>query len=243
MRDFFTGSELTELNSVLREFHEAWLRENAEAYSRHAINSAYITGGKHLSRERRSVIFQFIGRQKIDDIVSSIIPRRSSFINTQLFFDPADVGQKNYWHRDIQYADLSIEAQAAVFDASEVLHLRVPLAKERGIELVPGSHRRWDSKEELEVRMERAGRKRYDDLSTAAQIPLRRGDLLVFSANMIHRGLYGGGRFAFDICVADEKADVFKYVSEDCLPDEQDLKKLECPQLFLNTIELMRAAS
>ncbi len=31
------------------------------------------------------------------------------FIGTQLFFDPAQNDKENYWHRDIQYNNLTIE--------------------------------------------------------------------------------------------------------------------------------------
>ena len=65
------------------------------------------------------------------------------------------------------------------------------------------------------------------------------GDLLVFSANMIHRGLYGLDRLSFDIIFCDSDPDLVKYVGHDCLPNDDELKKIECPNAFINTIRLM----
>jgi hypothetical protein len=50
-------------------------------------------------------------------------------------------------------------------------------------------HKRLDSDVEFNVRQEKKGRVSSDDLSTGKKIKLVAGDLLVFSADMIHRGL------------------------------------------------------
>lgn len=74
------------------------------------------------------------------------------------------------------------------------MHFRVPLVDERGIELMPRTHFRWDTDLEYATRTAADGRNVFDDLPDSKAIPLNRGDLLVFNANMIHRGLYGGNR-------------------------------------------------
>nr|MBL0709556.1 hypothetical protein [Colwellia sp.] len=67
---------------------------------------------------------------------------------------------------------------------------------------------------------------------------LAEGDLLVFSADMIHRGLYGLDRLAFDILVFDSVADYIDYVDDDCLPEISMLNKISNPKLFINTLHL-----
>jgi len=64
-----------------------------------------------------------------------------SIMNTQLFFNPVNDGQKNYWHRDSQY-HLSIEEQKEALVGPDVVHFRIPLTNEPGIELVPCTHQR-----------------------------------------------------------------------------------------------------
>lgn len=241
LKGFFEPAELEDLTSALMQFHEKWKLSNAEFYASKAVNSAYLTATKYLDQRNRQHIFNMIGSHKIMDIVSSVTPQGHAFMNTQLFFNPVNPGQKNYWHRDPQY-HLSVEEQQAALSGPEVLHFRIPLVDEPGIELIPGSHKHWDSEEELEVRLEQNGRINSENLSSGVTVPLAAGDLLVFSANMIHRGLYGKNRFAFDILFCDPDPELAKFVDDDCLPDKDTLVAIENPRAFNNTIRLKNSS-
>ena len=235
VRGLFDKDELNELRDVLLEFHESWKRKNRDFYYEKAVNSAYITGTEHLSEPKRRVLFEFIGSSILMNVVRSVISDCPAFMNTQLFFDPVNDEQKNYWHRDPQY-HMTIEQQKEALSGPNVVHFRIPLTQERGIELVPGSHRRWDSSEELNVRMEYENRKNYEDLSAGKIVELEVGDLLVFSGNMIHRGLYGMDRLAFDILFCDPAPELLNFVTDDCLPDQALMNTLSDPSAFLQTI-------
>jgi len=145
--------------------------------------------------------------------------------------------QRNYWHRDPQY-HLSVDQQKEALLGPEVVHFRIPLFDEPGVELIPGTHRRWDSDEELGVRLDQDGHKNYDKLSAGVKITLNAGDLLVFSANIIHRGLYGMDRLALDILFCDPVPELMKFVDANGLANSQTLAKLENANAFKNTIEL-----
>jgi ectoine hydroxylase-related dioxygenase (phytanoyl-CoA dioxygenase family) len=121
---------------------------------------------------------------------------------------------------------------------TQVLHLRVPIFDEPGMELIPGTHKRWDNEEEYNVRQEENGKVSSDDISDGKQIPLEAGDLLVFSADMIHRGRYGLDRLALDILIFDSAADYVDYVDDDCLPTPAMLSNITDPRLFMNTLHL-----
>ena len=153
-RSFYRPEELEKLARVVSDFHERWKEDNAEFYAQSAINSAYLTGKKYLNDDERLVLFKFIGSHKFTNLVSDFIDGSPAFLNTQLFFNPVNPRQKNYWHRDIQY-DMSLEQQQAALRGTELMHFRVALEDEPGIELVPGTHRRWDTEEELDIRLER----------------------------------------------------------------------------------------
>ena len=56
-----------------------------------------------------------------------------------------------------------------------VVHFRIALTDEPGIELIPGSHRRWDNDDELDVRPKRNGRKNYENLSAGKAVKLDAG--------------------------------------------------------------------
>lgn len=237
VKKLFEKAELQKLSEVLLEFHESWKRGNREAYQDKAVNSAYITGTEHLDGPKRELLFKFISAAKLMNVVHGVIPSQPCFMNTQLFFDPANENQKNYWHRDTQY-HMSLEEQQAALAGPNVVHFRVPVVDEPGVELVPGTHKRWDSAEELDVRLERNGREKHEDLTSGAHVPLNAGDLLVFSANMIHRGVYGMNRCSFDVLFCDPEPGIVGFISDDCLPGQEVLDGLEDASAFSNTISL-----
>jgi hypothetical protein len=152
-----------------------------------------------------------------------------------LFFDPPNSELTDFWHRDCQY-DHDIENQKKAITETQVMHLRVPLFDELGMELIPETHNRWYTPEELVVRNEENGRLSNENLPNGTKIKLAAGDVLVFSADMIHRGIYGLDRLAFDILVFDSQSDFSDYVDDDCLPNAALLKEIDNPKIYLNTI-------
>lgn len=234
---FFSSEELEEVYPILNLFHQKWLKENKAFFLDQAINSSGITGPDYLDQAARLSLFRFISNQKIRALIQGIIPIRPCFMNTQLFFNPNNPQQNNYWHRDPQY-HLSIEEQKKSLLGPTVLHVRIALKDEPGLEIIPGTHERWDSPEELDVRLEKNERHCFDDLPGTNIIPLKAGDVLLFSSNMIHRGLYGMDRFALDILVCDPAEHLVAFAEERCLPSQHDRLEINNPDLFNNTIEL-----
>ena len=241
IRDYFNGAEISALREVILKFHQLWKKDNFDFYQEEAFNSSLITGSQYLAPDDRVKLFNFISSEKIMALVDKVITNKANFMNTQLFFNPVSSLQKDFWHRDCQY-DHDLEAQKRIMHETQVVHFRVPLFDELGLELVPGSHKRWDNEEEFNVRQEEQGRVSSEALSTGKKIHLAAGDLLVFSADMIHRGLYGKDRLAFDILVFDSAADYIDYIDDDCLPDADMLDKIIDPRLFTNTIKLKSTA-
>ncbi|WP_057831934.1 phytanoyl-CoA dioxygenase family protein [Colwellia sp. TT2012] len=237
IRAYFNTAEIAALREVVLKFHQLWIQDNAEFYKETAFNSSLITGSQYLGSDDRIKLFNFISSKKMMAVVDSVIADKAAFMNTQLFFNPINPELKDFWHRDCQY-DHDVDVQKIVIHETQVLHLRVPLFDELGMELVPGTHKRWDNEEEFNIRQEEQGRLSNESLSTGKQIKLAAGDLLVFSADMIHRGLYGMDRLALDILVFDTTGDFADYVDDDCLPDSSMLDKIEYPRLFINTLEL-----
>lgn len=234
-RQFFSATELDAVEPPLRRFHQKWLEQYGAHYDQQAINSAYITHKGSLAAPDREALFNFIALEKLVAMAQDIISAGPAFMNTQLFFNPKNSSQKNYWHRDIQYRPDSVAKQKKLLKSKTILHFRIPLADEPGIELVPGTHQRWDDEQEFDTRMAKNGRVPSDDLPSGKAIPLNRGDLLVFSANMIHRGLYGGDRFAFDIIYSDPDPEVLSFVEPKCLPDANEIASMDNLEIFERT--------
>jgi len=230
---FFDQQALACLHDAVQRFHEAWVLENVDLYRTRAVNSAFLTSPRHLSPADRTVLFQFAAQARVGAVLREVFEGPVAFMNTQLFFNPVNIAQRNYWHRDIQYTGMTVEEQQRALATSNVVHLRVALHSEPGLELIPGTHVRWDTPEEFAVRMEQGSRRHSDEIAGAQQVALQRGDLLVFSANMLHRGLYGMDRLAFDMLFCDPEPALLAHVQQDCLPDAATLAMVECPELFL----------
>ena len=237
LKDFVTASELEKLREVVTQFHQSWKQENAQFYAEKAVNSAYLTAKKHLKNAERELLFKFIGSAKLMDVVVSIMDARPTFMNTQLFFDPVNKDQRNYWHRDPQY-HMSVDEQKQALLGTNVIHFRIPLVDEPGLELIPGTHKRWDNDDELDVRLEQNGRKNYENLPAGVIVKLNAGDLLIFSANMIHRGVYGMDRLSLDILFCDPVPELVKFIDDACLPDSEILAGLENADAFKSVIEI-----
>ena len=237
IKNCFTETEIIALRKVILKFYDSWKKENQIFYEEEAFNASLITGTQYLKELDRLQLFKFISSKKIMKAIESIITNKPVFMNTQLFFNPVSPEQKDFWHRDCQY-DHDLESQKVIINETQVVHLRVPLFDELGIELIPGTHKRWDNEEEFNVRQEINGRLSSDDLNEGEKVPLNAGDLLVFSADMIHRGLYGMDRLALDILVFDCAADYVDYIDEDCLPTKSMLKEIDSPLIFQNSMDL-----
>ncbi len=234
-KNFLDSETLDETERILRNFHHAWLLQNQDLFHKGAINSAYLTKGPLLAPEDRLKIFKLVGSQKVTALAQKFLKQKFCFLNTQIFFNPYNSQQKNYWHRDIQYTGLSLSDQRKTIEEkkTQVVHLRLALAEEHGLEFVPGSQSRWDTPEELAVRLQEAGKCSSDEISSGETVSLRRGDLLLFDANIIHRGLYGVDRFAFDILFCVQLPEVVKFIDIDTYPSEAELNRIEVPEVFI----------
>lgn len=233
-KNFLAGSLSHQIESILRNFHRSWLVKNEDSYKKGAINSAFLTNGEFLDKAERFELLKFVGSKEIVAKAQSFLGPKIRFLNTQLFFNPRDANQKNYWHRDIQYTGISETEQRLVIENkdSTVVHLRLALADELGIDFVPESHFRWDKAEELDVRLQKNGKKSHDAIAGSKSVALKKGDLLVFDANIIHRGLYGGDRFAFDILFCKPLPEILRFSSKEIQPKPEELAFIDCPEVF-----------
>jgi len=167
-----------------------------------------------------------------DKMITSIEFEQPRFLNTQLFFDPKNKTQHNYWHRDIQYVGIDEEDQKEAIKTQNVVHFRIPFKKELGIELIPKTHRKWDTTEEYEVRNSLNNKKPSDPLENGKLIELERGDLLVFSANMMHRGIYGNDRLSLDVIYCDNDPAILAFRDKNNLPITSELTAFKNNSIF-----------
>ncbi len=230
-KNFFSESEISSLENAIRKPHSEWLKLHSH---KDTVNSNYLTSSSLASdRNDRLTLFHFISQNKIFHILKSLFPEEKIFfLNTQVFFTPENQNRLPYWHRDVQYLGVDEEEQIRILQKDIVLHFRIPLISDPGIELIPGSHSRWDTEEEKNVRLELKDAKNSNSLPNSVLIPHERKDLLVFSAHLIHRGNYSQKRMSLDILYTNfpEKENTIKTFSH--FPNEEELKQLDHGEIY-----------
>ncbi len=200
-KGFFPKAEMDKLAAAVVTAHERWLEKHADGL---LVNSNYLTSPEFCTDpEARLGLFRFIAQEKLVRIAAALCPRGVYFLNTQLFFNPRDAAKKPYWHRDVQYMGVDETEQKQIIVRDTVLHFRIALSDDPGLDFVPGSHARWDTPAEREIRLELNGHTHAEDMPGQVRMPQAVGDLLVFSAHLLHRGTYALERRSFDILYID----------------------------------------
>jgi hypothetical protein len=204
----------------------------------HSLTSPhYFAGHEH----ERLLFFQTISSNELTALMTSLFGNGPYFHNTQLFFNPFENRKRPYWHRDMQYTPVAEAVQQNELQNMLSLHIRMPLIREQGVELIPGTHKRWDTELERNVRFELNGHSNSEDLPNAVIIALEPGDILIFSANMLHRGNYrlNQARNALDICIGKPHPITSGFLDESILPDVEALAKISNNQWYRNARELI----
>ncbi|WP_244245446.1 phytanoyl-CoA dioxygenase family protein [Leptospira kemamanensis] len=226
-KGIFPIQTILQIKTILQKANAEWKKLYDHPL---VINSAYLTSTKFIQNaEERDILFQFIASKTILEICKNILKTDYYFLNTQIFFNPVDDKKLPYWHRDIQYLEITEEEQKTKIQKDFVWHFRIPLEEDPGIWIVPGSHIRWDHEKEREVRLEMNNHRSDEPLTNQILIPHDPGDLFVFSSHLLHKGEYGKNRFSFDILYTNfpesketvAKWDHFPNCNESSLTTEQ----------------------
>jgi hypothetical protein len=92
------------------------------------------------------------------------------------------------WHRDSQFGQPDPEIERRLVLTTTSVHVRVALETDDRLEIVPGSHRRWDTPDELRIR--KGENRAIAAMPEAMRMTLRPGDACIFHAWSIHRATY-----------------------------------------------------
>jgi Phytanoyl-CoA dioxygenase (PhyH) len=108
--------------------------------------------------------------------------------NTDYYHEQTRRDWDGDWHRDSQFGQPDPELERRRILSTTSVHVRVALEDDDRLEIVPGSHRRWDTPEELEIR--KGSKRASSAMPGATRIALEAGDACVFHAWSIHRATY-----------------------------------------------------
>jgi hypothetical protein len=183
---------------------------------RHLNHPAYFEGDPEGLREMLAAIAD----PKVQDICRDLFDGEPLFRCTSLFMNPATIQRDGNWHRDSQFLfpDETVERERilATGGVSDHVQLQVALVPSDDIELVPGSHRRWDTPEEYAIRRADGGANNRSAIPHAVRIALEPGDAVGFNAYGLHRGRYHADRLrrTFMLTFTDSRAPVSDYFSK-----------------------------
>lgn len=219
---------------VDRIYHQWKVKNTDDIFNYKLVNMHSLTLSNYIEGESRVAFFNAISTYSLVTQLSALFGSDIYFHNTQLFFNPTNPARLPYWHRDMQYSKLDESQQAAALSDMLSLHVRIPLEDEAGVAVIPGSHKRWDTLVEREVRFELNGHRNSDSLPNERLISLTRGDVMVFSSQMVHRGHYDANltRKAFDLCVGTYHPLTAPFLDPRVLPNDQEMKQVNNPQWY-----------
>ncbi|TDO97941.1 phytanoyl-CoA dioxygenase family protein [Marinomonas balearica] len=234
---FFSEDEIALLGRHVDRIYRKWRSENEAAiFDRKLVNMHSLTHPEYFqdAPDQRVAFFNTITSVKLTETFESIFGSGLYFHNTQLFFNPSNSERLPYWHRDMQYSPIEDSVQSDEQHLMLSLHIRIPLIDEKGVEVVAGTHKRWDTELERNVRFELNGHNNSESLPDSVLLDLKRGDVLVFNAQMIHRGNYelNSERMAFDLCVGKFHPLVSVFLDPQVLPTDEEIDHIANNQWY-----------
>lgn len=237
LREFFSNEEIISIDKHVDRIYQKWILDNeTDIVNMQLVNMHSLTSPEYFEGlpEERVAFFKVIAAVKLTEALKNIFGPGIHFHNTQLFFNPSNVERLPYWHRDMQYSVIEDAVQRDEQGNMLSLHVRIPLVEETGVELITGTHKRWDTELERNVRFELNGRKNSESLPNSALIDLAPGDILIFDAQMIHRGNYelNSTRKAVDLCVGKYHPLASGFLDESVLPTEKELDNISNNQWY-----------
>jgi hypothetical protein len=129
------------------------------------------------------------------EVARTILGEEPLFRCTSLFFNPLAGGKDGNWHRDSQFTQPDEEQEretiAKLVSSGNSIQMQIALAPSDDVEYVPGSHLRWDTPAEYQIRRADGGKhNRSNAMPGALRLGLAAGDAALFNPYGLHRGRY-----------------------------------------------------
>ena len=243
-RQFFSSDEIEKLKSTVNRVYQQWQQANGDDLKKwQLVTMAGLTDCIYFdSSDQRASFFSSLSPTHLVDLTAELFGTHIHFHNSQLFFNPQNINKPPYWHRDMQYDKTPDAEQAAELKDMLSLHVRIPLLAERGLELIPGTHRRWDTTLEHQVRLELDGHRNSEDLPDSILLSLQPGDLVIFHAQMIHRGNYAlnNSRLALDLCIGKAHRLTTPHINAEYMPTDSELKLIDETRWYDRSLQLLK---
>lgn len=205
IRKLFDAERTAQLRTICDRILEAWRVTNPETGQPGGTPDATVM--RHLNHEgyfaghpaELNLLMDAVADEKVLGTMRTIFGEEPLFRCTSYFFNPQQTSRDGNWHRDSQFGTPDDEAERAVLAkaaaAGNSIQMQIALVPSDDIEVVPGSHARWDTPEEYAIRKADGGaNNRANTMPGAVGVSLEPGDAVLFNPMGLHRGRYHADR-------------------------------------------------
>jgi hypothetical protein len=228
VRRLFSAKRATDLAAVCEKALKQWRLKNPETggpgggpeatVMRHLVHTGYWDAD---DTGDRLALLAAVADPKVLAVCRAVLGQEPLFRATSLFMNPLKNSRAGNWHRDSQFhwPDEAEEKRMLMTSSrlSAALQLQVALEPSADVEVVPGSHQRWDNPAEYAIRRADDGKNnRSPAMPGAVRLKLEAGDALAFNPCALHRGRYHTNkrRRTFMLTYTGESAPHFDYFSD-----------------------------
>ena len=211
IRNLLSAERAQHLASLCDGIAAQWRVCNPETDAPGAKNSADATCMRHLNHPSyflgdetrgRVAMLETVAAPGVLALCETILGDRPSFRSTSLFMNPEETSHDGRWHRDAPLDSVpraptptaeeegTIEANVGGGgESGGCVQLQIALVPSDDVELVRGSHLRWDTAEEWRIRLgDGRAHASSDHMPGACRIALQPGDGVAFNPFGLHRG-------------------------------------------------------
>ena len=201
VRGIFGAKRTQRLRDICKPILQQWRAENPETgqpggdlnatVMRHLNHPGYFTN----RQTDRMELMEAIADAEVLAVCRNVFGEASLFRCTSLFMNPTEKSWPGNWHRDSQFRHTDEDEEKAIIRAlsrsGKGVQMQIALVPSDDVEFVPGSHVRWDTPDEYQIRRAEGGKHNQSDgMPGAVRIALEPGDAVLFNPYGIHRGRY-----------------------------------------------------
>lgn len=205
LRNIFDPARTAQLRTICDTVLDQWRTNNPQTgkpggapdatVMRHLNHPAYFTQ----AGDGLSTLLDAVADPQVLNVAREILGDEPLFRCTSFFFDPLEGGKEGNWHRDSQFSAPDDVAEQEILTklsrSGTSIQMQIALAPSDDVEYVPGSHLRWDTPAEYQIRKADGGvNNRSGAMPGALRLALAAGDAALFNPYGLHRGRYHTGR-------------------------------------------------
>ena len=211
IRNLLSAERAQHLASLCDGIAAQWRVSNPETDAPGAKNAADATCMRHLNHPSyflgdetggRVAMLETVADPGVLALCETILGDRPSFRSTSLFMNPEETSRDGHWHRDapldsVPRAPTPTAEEEGMIEANVggggesggCVQLQIALVPSDDVELVRGSHLRWDTPEEWHIRLgDGKAHANSNHMPGACRIALQPGDGVAFNPFGLHRG-------------------------------------------------------